>query len=346
MTITINIGNKFYIGLAIVVTFFVMWASSFYFSHSRVTTEVKKTNQSVSASTQEQEKYNDFLKIINNKGIKQAYDHLKKEYSNNQLGGHDMAHIIGRAAYEKMGQEGFSVCDTDFGFGCYHGLFDALIRKEGNNGMTGSVKGCESLGTIGGIASCIHGMGHGTLGYTGNIDEALEMCSQLKDDDKIYCYDGAYMEMFNSAMKDNVKAPALPNDDIWSFCKSKTSDSISQCIRNQIIYMLSSRAYTPEVAATACDKLDNENKFHCVINYGIFASQAANGDTAVVKGMCANFSTPSDQDSCLTNGAREFIFQNREYKLAEIICGYSSTENQNICKEEIKKMMRDYGKEI
>ena len=353
MDITIRVGKKqaiIFIGTIVVLA--VLWVFMPKFTahvgaskKEKAATVADNKDQKVSRITDpvgaEAEKIKDLSK---KEGAAAAYAYVKKTYGANPGPAHDYAHIVGRVAYEQDGIKALAVCDADFGFGCYHGLFDALVRKEGAAGMASSQTGCEDLRLPGPVASCIHGVGHGVMGYQGKVDPAIQMCKTLSMQNQIYCYDGVYMELFNSAMKGEMEKPPVNSEQPWKYCMERAVDSLSQCIRNLTIYLLASGTQTPATVAGWCDKLATEAKPHCVVNFGVHAAQMANGSPDKVAELCGNFKTMADKDMCVINAGREFIFQSRSAESANAVCGKASAAGKQSCLTELQNMRDMYGK--
>src|SRR3569832_60864 len=113
---------------------------------------------------------------------------------------HEAAHAFGGALYEALGVDGLSVCDINFDYGCYHQFVGSAIIDKGLGSLTAMRDACFSAGmTLVQTGGCLHGMGHGMLGYLGysfdNLKQALAICGSL-DGNSPYsvCTDGVYME--------------------------------------------------------------------------------------------------------------------------------------------------------
>lgn len=113
---------------------------------------------------------------------------------------HSNAHIFGGELYRGEGVDGFSVCDLQYSYGCYHEFLGQAIFEEGMPVVERLNQGCyDDLAASGQELSCQHGIGHGILaaiGYeTEMLPEALESCSELPYSDPIGgCYGGVFME--------------------------------------------------------------------------------------------------------------------------------------------------------
>jgi hypothetical protein len=119
-------------------------------------------------------------------GVQHAYEYLRQKWQRDQITGHDLAHLIGRLAYEQLGDKGFGICDTNFGFGCYHGLMAALVKQQGNPGIETARRACNSLAPRGHALSCLHGIGHGIMmDSKGELNPAVSTCQEFEPYDLI-----------------------------------------------------------------------------------------------------------------------------------------------------------------
>src|SRR5258706_4025215 len=121
-------------------------------------------------------------------------------YPDEPADAHELAHLIGEAAYERLGNRGFALCDSSFTFACYHGVILAAIRKHGDSPqvLADVTKGCDasSKNDIARI-SCAHGIGHGIMWIRNYaFVQSFSECDRLFIDEKLRfaCWDGVAME--------------------------------------------------------------------------------------------------------------------------------------------------------
>lgn len=129
----------------------------------------------------------------------EAYNIFKAQHKNAPLQeAHTQAHLFGEALYEKLGVEGFAICDSNFGFGCYHSFIARAIAYNGESTITYFDSECIRIfGTEG--LGCSHGIGHGILSFYGytfdDLEHSLELCSSLTWKGAYGgCKDGVFME--------------------------------------------------------------------------------------------------------------------------------------------------------
>jgi hypothetical protein len=304
--------------------------------------DAKQASPSGEVNFEEQQQELKDLKTLSQKeGIVAAYAKVKKDWGTNQVQGHDYAHYIGKLAYEQLGDSGFSVCDSDFGFGCYHGLLEELVRDQGTAGFAVARKSCNALASEGQVASCLHGLGHGVMGYTGNIGRAIAECKTFAQNERPYCYDGSYMEYYTGVMEDFSQANHIDSAKPWEFCLSQDAEAQSQCVRNQTLGLVYKSGSVATIASQ-CNLLSASLVEFCTGTVGLYAVQSSGANIAGVKKVCANFTKPEQYSSCVLSSAREFVFQNN-IPSAEQLCS-SDQSIKRSCDAAIAEIRKQYNR--
>ena len=136
---------------------------------------------------------------IDTLGAAAAYDEFSLRVVGDVPGiQHQKAHTFGSALYAAEGEQGLSVCDARFSYGCFHEFLGRAIADLGLASVGVLNEGCiNSLVTS--PLSCQHGIGHGVLAFLGytyeDLVQALGVCRELPYNDAIGgCYGGAFME--------------------------------------------------------------------------------------------------------------------------------------------------------
>ena len=281
--------------------------------------------------------------IAQKSGVEKAYEYLKQTWGNNPVEGHDLAHIIGQLAYQEKGMKGFAVCDSAFGFGCYHGLLEVLLKEDGPQAITKSRQACDTLPLAGQVASCLHGIGHGVMSYDTDIKLAVKDCGVFPDSERSYCYDGVFMEYYTGIMKLQGKNLTVDFNKPWDFCLSMPGEAQGQCVRNATFFLLYSGPNTATSLVEACNELASQLKPYCVQTAGLYAAQTANGNIESVNNFCKNFKNQADQSSCISSAAQEFIFENKGQAATQKLCQNLTGDWQVKCQDGISQMMKAYG---
>lgn len=111
---------------------------------------------------------------------------------------HLAAHLFGELLYEREDLDGFTVCDGEYGFGCFHGFLGRAIAEHGESVVPTLDAACVEAYGLQGLG-CSHGLGHGLVSYFGydvpELVEALTLCGSLTWREPYGgCRDGAFME--------------------------------------------------------------------------------------------------------------------------------------------------------
>lgn len=281
--------------------------------------------------------------ISQQQGVQRAYAHLKQQWQNNPSAGHDLAHVIGRFAYEQLGEKGFGICDAHFGFGCYHGLMETLIEQQGDRGIETARSACNSLPSRGPAMSCLHGIGHGIMGSKGEVAPAVSTCQGFPPEDRPYCFDGVFMEYYTGLMKGKVQKRAVAGDNPWQFCSGLPKEAQSQCVRNQTMYMLYMKPEGYGDVAASCMTLASDLQLFCTHSFGLVATQRSQGSTDKVIEMCGAFPRTSVKNDCIIAAAQELVFQNQPLPLAHTLCSSLDKGDQEKCEAIISGVRATYG---
>ena len=257
----------------------------------------------------------DWSKSIDTNGPKIAYEDLKNKYALDFKNQHLAAHIFGELLYDKEGVSGISVCDSSFGFGCYHGLFIEAVASKGL-GIVGTLdKTCGSN-----FGGCQHGIGHGLIEYLGHSEpalvQALDQCSKLSWKGEILgCSDGAFME-YNSpniVSKDKVletTRPFNPKDPFYP-CPILPKKYQPACYYSmgqwwqETFYKNNNYRYEGSLCAGVSDP---ENKKYCFIGLGYAVAQRRNYDINKIISLCNQMPDLNSRVDC-RSGAAIFLYQ-------------------------------------
>jgi len=168
-----------------------------------------------------------WISYIESTDAQQAYTYFGEIYDQSiYTVQHSHAHVFGEALYKTTGIEGVSVCDSNYGFGCYHSFFGWALNTEGAGIITKLDRACvDAYGEKG--LGCQHGLGHGVLvefGYE-KLSQSLDLCKTLSWQEPIGgCTSGVFMEYNFNTMgdgeirkprEDNLHYPCNVVDDVY-----------------------------------------------------------------------------------------------------------------------------------
>lgn len=223
------------------------------------------------ADTQERR---DIEKYFSNGTPQDAYAaFVKKNADATEQKQHLAAHAFGEALYTHEGMNGFPVCGSESGFGCYHGFMGALINEHGIDAIGQLDLACiRAYGNLG--LGCFHGIGHGLVSYYGygisDLNEALSVCSALTWKGTYGgCADGAFMEYNLRTMQSDTGS--VP------------------------------RSFSAQASHEPCDSVASQFKIVCQFNQGEWWRQSLAGEANAslqMRGLCVSLSSTEERKAC------------------------------------------------
>ncbi len=287
----------------------------------------------------------DFVRAMSKDSPKAAWAYIKEAFVvNGQVVGnaHELAHIIGNESYRESGIEGVKICDATFAFGCFHGVTEAMLLKEGPSKIKEIEKECLELfppGISQDNTGCIHGTGHGIYTWEGgDLKKSLADCDIISEPYRQYCYDGVFMEN-STASGVQVFDPKDP----WKFCTDLNERYHRNCARYQSQVFLGTNrgADSSKVVGGYCAQgtslLLRET---CYESLGYYVAQNSLGDPMAAWNSCSTIKGAEGVAICTTGAAIETIFQKYgDYKnSANGLCGRLSEPRRAVCVERIVRM--------
>ncbi|MBA3733147.1 hypothetical protein H0W91_02095 [Patescibacteria group bacterium] len=275
-----------------------------------------------------------------------AWDYIKKSFIiNGQVVGnaHEMAHIVGHNAYAKFGLDGVKICDDSFAFGCFHGVTEAMLLKEGVKSISRIEQGCLDRfppKSSSDYTGCIHGTGHGVYSLEGaDISKALEDCDIITEPYRQYCYDGVFMEN-SSSPSSRVFDPKDP----WKFCTDLDVRYHRNCARYQSQIFLGKMGHSnplDEVGGLCTKGPSILLRQTCYQSLGFYVTQGALGAKNKILQNCAQMPTLEGKEICSTGAAIESVFQKYEgyVETSHAICNTLTMLKKTECLANIERMI-------
>lgn len=244
---------------------------------------------------------NDVAALFEHHSSIEAYELVKKEYRTaDQAVQHTAAHNFGELLYTREGLDGFSICDGDFGFGCFHTFIAAAIAEHGENVIATldatcvSTFGAEALG-------CFHGIGHGLLSYEGyrteDVARALHACEKLSWKRPLGgCSDGVFMEHNFRVMETDPNDRNRPFllDERHEPCVSIPTQFREACYFSQPGWWQQSPDRTAKEIGAWCAEAASETlERACFRGAGYAHAPSVQFDASAGAAYCDAFTTPS-----------------------------------------------------
>lgn len=264
--------------------------------------------------------HNAQLEIVEQMAIddpKSAWEYLKESFIiDGQVVGnvHGFAHSIGNKAYEKLGINGIKICDPSFAYGCFHGVTEEMLAKNGLGILKLIESEClkifprdKSLDYV----SCIHGTGHGVYEFESrNLKKALDDCDIISEPYREYCYDGVFME--NSFLPENW---VVDDKSPWKFCTDLEPRYERNCARYQSQIFLAVQVQeggksSIESGGERCAQGPRVVlRETCYESLGYYVAQNNLGKVENIWNSCKEMPSIDAQDICIVGAAKETIFQ-------------------------------------
>jgi hypothetical protein len=278
---------------------------------------------------------------INSVGSENTYRAFKKVYQQKPIQvSHSAAHLFGEALYRYNGIQGITVCDSDFGFGCYHSFFGKAIGAKGVGIIQELDRICvEAYGPMG--LGCPHGIGHGLGEYmgSGNLTQQLELCETLTWKGRFFgCKGGVFME-YNMP---------LQGSDSTFITAARTYDGaapygacLSVPVRFQPACFLELSSWWEQVLNADYTKIgllckdivNNDNKDACFLGVGYAAGPSRNYSVELTVEVCDTMPDVESQLLCRA-GASWSFFANPPFRpLAPDLCAYENSQMTRNCKQ-------------
>lgn len=250
----------------------------------------------------------ELLSYIDKFGVGASLDRLQEIEDEQNLAGecHVVAHGVGIYAFNKFGEEAFSLCTEKCGGGCYHGAIGAYAQKHGGENFVDVLRtACQDKDALDEFDSenqCVHGLGHGLMAWANyELFEALETCERAFSENSwktMECWRGVFME--------NIVGTHMPREDY-----SK---------------------YLSDDPAYPCTIVDKKYKNSCY-QFVVFRMGALYGnDFKKLAEGCANkVPSPYDKACFSTLGYNAARFYKNNAAEAKRVCDYASGNAKELC---------------
>lgn len=288
------------------------------------------------------EQKEDIVKLLDGRTAEEAYSLFMQRYGELSVGpGHQAAHIFGELLYDREGMRGMSVCDGNFGFGCFHSFVSSAIAEHGERIIPELDVIClDAYGPQG--LGCFHGIGHGVLanrGYElGDLTYALDECSGLLWNKRYGgCSDGVFME-YNLRTMEGESAQSRDYTDATRHEPCATIDDTSGvvCYFNQPAWWLvsfpdddSQRTRIGQL----CEEVRNtEERQACFRGIGYAYAPRDGFDVTMGVSTCESASNIEQDERWCREGLAWALYADPDFRHdAETACRGLSTDEENAC---------------
>ena len=199
-------------------------------------------------------------KLIADNGSKAVMEKLLIDSGNGaKIDCHQQAHIIGRTSYKVFQVNAFTRSTYECHSGYIHGVMEGFLIDKGTTNLSAKITGiCDKFDTSFKRFECLHGVGHGLMGYENyDLPEALTSCKRLADAfSQMSCYGGVFMEniIAGQGQGENYHETKWLSSDPLFPC-NKVEDDIAiktECYKMQTSRVLYLNNYDFEDAIKTC----------------------------------------------------------------------------------------------
>lgn len=249
---------------------------------------------------------------------------------------HLAAHPVGELIYETVGIDGIAVCDSSFGFGCYHGFFSRAIGEGGADRITELDAACvAAYGPLG--TGCQHGIGHGILEYVGyeHVNDALTLCGKTTESVPLLgCASGVFME-YNTPLagaSDGLVPTQRPLSEASTYepCTRVPEKYRASCYY-EIGEWVASAAPGPETIEAICTGLSGSDRDNCYLGVGGILGFHAAYDVDAARAMCDAVATGEDTVACNAGVSWRMYAAPEHRQQAERACAYPDATTTERC---------------
>ena len=253
---------------------------------------------------------------------------------------HVLAHSFGEALFQAEGVEGLAVCGPHFVYGCYHQFIGNAIAALGLPVVEKFRAACASKSLLG-VFPCLHGLGHGILGYLGysleDLKKALTLCKASNfGEEGSGCIDGVFMEYNIHELTAYTSGKIVPRtfspDRAYSPCFEVNDRYRTQCVYELPNWWVASMPDPADIegrfaqAGMYCARMEDEVLVRtCFTGLGHIVPPLSDLNPDVALALCAAAASSFDtKESCLLAAVGRFKIEGfKEYESLCSIFGFS-----------------------
>lgn len=210
-------------------------------------------------------------------GPKQALKDMITKSNAENTDCHQLAHQLGRIAYQIYKEKLFELVDSSCNSGAYHGAIESLFYEKGTQNLNKTISDlCNKMKTGHTKFECLHGSGHGVIAFLNyNLPYALDTCAKLDDSfSQQSCYGGVFMENIVASEGSGVAASGHTtkwvNEDPYFPCNAvkKEQPILYECYMMQTSRMFVLNKWDFNKVAYLCQSVEAPNDATCYRSFG------------------------------------------------------------------------------
>lgn len=297
--------------------------------------------------------YKDELnKIVNEQNPEAAFAFVKEKYNTESYVKsqcHQLAHVIGRAAYAKYDEiaDTFAHGDQFCWSGYYHGAVEELTDEKGYDYTLKNANSiCSSFAASEKYSfkhyNCVHGLGHGFMFVTEDrFFDALRACDNITDNwERSSCWGGVFMQNIMNVQgpdaADTQGYDYLKKDEPMYPCTAVEEKYKEQCYLMQTSYALQVVDYDFKKVFGLCAQSPSAYRSTCYQSLGRDASGQSVSDAARTTATCLLGDSSVAQSNCIIGAAKDFVSYFHSDVQAKQLCASLPPDLGNICSDTVK----------
>ncbi|HSX18317.1 MAG TPA: hypothetical protein VLE51_03110 [Candidatus Saccharimonadales bacterium] len=285
--------------------------------------------------------------ITTQNGPQAAFALIKKQYSTvpyikSQC--HQLAHVIGRAAYAKYGNiaDAFAHGDQFCWAGYYHGMMEQVADEQGTANFLANLNNiCVPIAQKARYSfdhyNCVHGLGHGVMeALDGNLFQSLYACDKITDSwERQSCYGGTFMQNILTVQSPDEtvdhSSAYLKADQPMYPCTAISDQYKEQCYLMQTSYALQVENYNFSSVFELCANTSAPYRATCYQSLGRDASGQSVSNKDTTKATCLLGKDFEAESNCVIGAAKDFISYFHSDLQARQLCTSLPSSLQSIC---------------
>lgn len=254
---------------------------------------------------------------------------------------HQYVHQVGHLNYELIGEEAFSISNSECMSGYTHGVTEAFFKEHGAENLAESINLiCQNQVNDFYAHQCFHGIGHGLMAYNDyDLPAALKGCDDLPDmfDSKESCYSGVFMENVVGALSINDakkhkedshyhSSEWLSNDPLFP-CNSSEIDKKYKfaCYNYQTSRMIEIFGIKYNKVAASCAKIEGIYQESCFLSMGRDVGTTFSSDSEKIEKNCSYAKVAESALDCIEGAAQNSFWHESTQDVAVDLCNNIKT---------------------
>lgn len=245
---------------------------------------------------------------------------------------HIIGHYIGEETYRRYGLRAIGMCDTNYNFGCYHGVVQYVARLHGPDPVFLQKLYDACVSQTKSSANCSDPLGHASATLADfDIPKALALCESFftKPNDQMHCGLGVFMEYFNTDL-DTLFPQKIQEQSLLHMCDAYASIYKRGCVELSLTYITDVYHWTiPQLTAHCRTFLEEPVLDRCLYGVGALAAKQylSNGIDPVP--VCVGM--PDFYDSCMIGIMRTYQSVNQGWRVAPLCELVKGNEAKTSC---------------